>query len=65
MRTPDPRQLDERLEAISAGLKEAIRREVCRLRELGLPIYVERDGKVVTANAEQKHEAPRRPAADH
>ena len=43
----DPKFLRERLLAISEGLKEGIRREVARLRRLGLPIYVADNGKVV------------------
>lgn len=48
----DPAYLQKRLEAISEGLKEGVRREVQRLRELGLPIYVDRDGKVVDLQGE-------------
>ena len=48
----DPAFLQQRLEAISEGLKEGVRREVRRLRELGLPIYVARDGKVVDLQPE-------------
>ncbi len=51
------RFLEQRLEAISAGLKEGVRREVQRLRELGLPIYVIRDGKVVDLQGEQPPES--------
>ncbi len=39
--------LDRRLEEIIAGLKEGIRREVIRLREAGMPIYVDDNGRVV------------------
>lgn len=39
--------LKQRLEAISHGLKEGIRREVARRRKLGLPIYVAENGTVV------------------
>ena len=42
-----PRFLEERLDAICEGMKEGVRREVQRLREAGLPVYVERDGKVL------------------
>lgn len=49
----DPGFLQKRLEAISEGLKEGIRREVQRLRELGLPIYVVRNGKVVDLQTKQ------------
>ena len=40
----------ERLEAISGALREAVRREVQRLREQGLPVYVARNGHVVDAS---------------
>ena len=49
----DPGFLQKRLEAISEGLKEGVRREVRRLRQLGLPIYVARNGKVVDLQSEQ------------
>ncbi len=39
--------LEDRLRTIGEGLKEGIRREVCRLKELGLPIYVAENGRVV------------------
>ena len=41
--------LHDRLDAISEGLKEAIRREVRRLRDQGLPVYVADNGKVVAS----------------
>ncbi len=44
---PEAQFLKERLATIVEGAKEAIRREVKRLREQGLPVYVLRDGKVV------------------
>ena len=44
---PDAEFLKQRLDAIGAGLKEGIRREVARLEKLGLPIWVEKDGKIV------------------
>ena len=44
---PDAEFLQQRLEAISEGIKEGIRREVVRLRKLGLPIYVAENGTVV------------------
>jgi len=44
---PDARFLRKRLETISEGLKEGVRREVRRLREKGLPVYVADNGKVV------------------
>jgi len=43
----DAEFLQQRLEAICRGLKEGIRREVARLRKLGLPIYVAENGTVV------------------
>ena len=43
----DPKFLRQRLLAISEGLKEGVRREVARLRKLGLPIDVAENGKVV------------------
>ncbi len=39
--------LKKRLEDISEGLKEGVRREVERLRAEGSPVYVARDGKVI------------------
>jgi hypothetical protein len=39
--------LQRRLLAIGEGLKEGVRRELRRLRELGLPIYVARNGTVI------------------
>ncbi len=53
------RFLQQRLEAICAGLKEGVRREVRRLRELGLPIYVAENGKVVDLQCEQPAESYR------
>ena len=43
----DSEFLQKRLDMISEGLKEGIRREVQRLREQGLPVYVAHNGKVV------------------
>ena len=43
----DQKFLEERLEAISKGLKEGVRREVERLTRLGLPIFVADNGHVV------------------
>ena len=39
--------LQRRLLAIGEGLKEGVRREVRRLRELGLPVYVADNGTVI------------------
>lgn len=47
-RDVDPAHLDERLDAICDGLREGIRREVQRLRRLGLPVFVAHNGKVVS-----------------
>ena len=47
MKTVDPEFLRQRLETIGAGLKEAVRREVARLRARGLPVYVAKNGSVV------------------
>ena len=44
---PDAEFLKQRLDDISRGLTEGIRREVARLRKLGLPIYVADNGTVV------------------
>ncbi|MFQ5472786.1 MAG: hypothetical protein ACE5FA_07880 [Dehalococcoidia bacterium] len=44
----DPTYLEKRLDAICDGLKEGVRREVRRLRRLGLPVYVADNGKVVS-----------------
>jgi hypothetical protein len=46
-RNIDPALLQRRLDQISNGLKEGVRREVQRLRRLGLPVYVGSNGKVV------------------
>ena len=43
----DPEFLKKRLEQIAEGLQEGIRREVERLKRLGLPIYVEQHGKII------------------
>lgn len=58
MNKPDPEFLRSRLETISEGFKEAIRREVRRLRERGLPVYVAKNGTVV-ALPDEKASAPR------
>ena len=57
---PDAEFLKQRLEAISHGLKEGIRREVARLRRLGLPIYVADNGTVINRQTSEKprHESP-------
>ena len=43
---PDAAFLKKRLEQISQGMQEGIRREVARLRQLGLPIIVEENGVI-------------------
>jgi hypothetical protein len=50
-RNIDPALLQRRLDQISSGLKEGVRREVQRLRRLGLPIYVGSNGKVAAMPA--------------
>jgi hypothetical protein len=42
--------IQQRLKAIREGLKEGVRREVDRLEELGLPICVVENGKIVVLN---------------
>ena len=53
----DQRFLQERLDAICQGLKEGVRREVRRLRELGLPVCVADNAanQVVHRNAGNRH----------
>ena len=46
-RESDREFLRRRLDDLCEGLKEGVRREVKRLREEGLPVYVEENGKVV------------------
>lgn len=50
------RFLQERLELICEGLGEGVRREVARLRALGLPVYV--------ADGDDVVEAPAKPATE-
>ncbi len=45
--------IEQRLKDISEGLKEAIRREVERLKQLGIPLYVGQNGKVVVIQPEK------------
>ncbi len=47
---PDAEFLKQRLDVITEGLKEGIRREVARLRKLGLPIHVAENGRIVDQN---------------
>ncbi len=47
----DPALLKQRLDDICDGLREAIDREVARLRREGLPIYVSENGRVVDLQA--------------
>jgi hypothetical protein len=51
---PDTGFLKQRLEAISHGLMEGIRREVARRRTLGLPIYLAENGTVVNRQTSNK-----------
>lgn len=44
---PEAQALRQQLGEIEEGLREGIRREVARLRRLGLPVYVEENGRVV------------------
>ena len=46
-RNIDPAFLEKRLDEICDGVKEGVRREVKRLREKGLPVYVARGDEVV------------------
>jgi hypothetical protein len=55
-RNIDPALIERRLEQISEGLKEGVRREVERLRRLGLTIYVETNGKVIALQPQQQSE---------
>ena len=52
----DQKFLEERLEAISTGLKEGVRREVERLTDLGLPIFVAHDGHIVDRQTKPKRQ---------
>ena len=51
MNQPEPTASEERHRAICEGFKKAIRREVARLHEQGLPVYVAKNGTVVVAPA--------------
>jgi len=57
MNQPDSAFLKRRLEAIAEGLKEGVRREVQRLRERGLPVYVAKNGTVVALPPEAPPQA--------
>ena len=57
MNRPDSTFLNQRLEAIAEGLKEGVRREVQRLRERGLPVYVAKNGTVVALPPESPRQA--------
>lgn len=58
MRSEDVNQsfLEARLRAIGEGLKEGVRREIRRLTELGLPIYVVDNGRVIDLKTGQTTE---------
>jgi len=58
----DAEFLQQRLEAICRGLKEGIRREVARLRKLGLPIYMAENGTVVNRQTSDKPHAATSPS---
>lgn len=49
--------LDKRLDTISWCAKEAVRREVEKLRARNLPIYVAENGKVVDLNSRPSTDA--------
>lgn len=57
MNQPDSAFLKQRLAAIAEGLKEGVRREVQRLRERGLPVYVAKNGTVVALPTETPTQA--------
>ena len=59
-RNIDQALLQRRLDQISDGLKEGVRREVQRLRRLGLPIYVGSNGKVIALQPDHLRESPQR-----
>ena len=59
-RNIDQALLQRRLDQISDGLKEGVRREVQRLRRLGLPIYVGSNGKVIALQPDRRPESPQR-----
>ncbi len=50
----DRQFLEDRLKAIGEGLEVGVRREVERLTELGLPIYVAYNGKVTDLQAKPR-----------
>ena len=53
----EPGFLEKRLDAICKGLKEGVRREVKRLHEQGLPIYVADHGKVVALRPAERRQS--------
>jgi len=55
-RNIDPALLQRRLDQISDGLKEGVRREVQRLRRLGLPVYVGSNGKVIVLPSDRSED---------
>ena len=61
---PDTEFLKQRLEGISHGLMEGIRREVARRRKLGLPTYVAENGTVVNRQTSNKPQAATPPGTD-
>jgi hypothetical protein len=58
---PEPTTSEKRRRAIREGFKKAIRREVARLHELGLPVYVAKNGTVVVAPAPKSSPPPSKP----
>lgn len=50
-RNIDPAFLEKRLDEICEGVQEGVRREVKRLREKGLPVYVARGDEVIVLPA--------------
>ncbi len=61
MNQPEPTTPDERRRAIREGFKKAIRREVARLHEAGLPVYVAKNGTVVIAPSPKTSPPPSKP----
>jgi len=61
MNQPEPTASEERRRAVREGFKKAIRREVARLHEQGLPVYVAKNGTVVVAPAPKSSPPPSKP----
>lgn len=58
----DTEVLRKRLELIAEALETAVRREVRRLRERGLPVYVARNSGIVDLSASSAPGGPDHPA---